>query len=145
MHFSQTAEYALRAVVFLASVKGEPRTSAQIARATQVPANYLSKLMMALRKSGMVTAQRGVGGGFVLARPAAGISVWEVIKLVDPMPRITSCPLKLEIHGSRLCPMHRKLDDAMGLIERTLKETSIQGLLDEPSSSRPMGLPMMAQ
>ncbi len=49
--FSQTAEYALRAVVYLASQPGTPRTTQEIAKATQVPTGYLSKVMQSLGAS----------------------------------------------------------------------------------------------
>ena len=67
---SQTAEYALRAIVYLADQEGQPRTTAQIAEATQVPAGYLAKVMQALSKVRLVNSQRGLNGGFTLTRDA---------------------------------------------------------------------------
>jgi Rrf2 family nitric oxide-sensitive transcriptional repressor len=61
--FSQTVEYALRAVVFLADQAPEPRTTDQIAQATRVPKAYLSKVLQGLAKNGVVKTQRGVGAG----------------------------------------------------------------------------------
>ena len=57
--FSQTAEYALRAVVWLANNDDAPMTTNQIAKATQVSPDYLSKVLWALGRSGLVHAQRG--------------------------------------------------------------------------------------
>lgn len=136
---SITAEYALRAVVFLAASEG-PQVTADIARTTKVPAGYLAKVLQALGRSGLVKSQRGLHGGFILTRPPEEISVLAVINAVDPMQRIHSCPLGLPQHGVNLCPLHRKLDDAMALVERTFGEHSIADLLSEPSSSRPVGL-----
>ena len=62
---SQSVEYALRAVVFLAR-EGEPRTTAQVADATQVPAAYLSKVLQGLARASIVRSQRGIGGGMTL-------------------------------------------------------------------------------
>ena len=59
---SQSVEYALRAVVYLAC-EGEPRMTAQVAEATQVPAAYLSKVLQGLSRAGIVRSQRGIGGG----------------------------------------------------------------------------------
>ena len=61
--FSRTVEYALRAVVHLAYEAPEARTTTQIAEATQVPRDYLSKILQGLSKKGIVQTQRGVGGG----------------------------------------------------------------------------------
>ena len=61
--FSQTVEYALRAVAYLAYEAPAPRTTEQVAEATRVPPAYLSKVLQALSRGGVVRSQRGVGGG----------------------------------------------------------------------------------
>ena len=58
--FSRTTEYALRAVVYLAAQDGAARTIGQIAEATRVPSDYLSKVMQNLRRAGLVQSQRGL-------------------------------------------------------------------------------------
>ena len=138
MLFSQTAEYALRAVVLLADRAGQPQTNQQIAGATRVPAGYLSKVLQALSRAELVTGQRGVGGGFQLARPSKQITVLDVVNAVDPIQRIHTCPLGLDSHGTHLCPLHRKLDDTLASIESAFSSTTIQALLDTPSKSRPL-------
>ena len=64
---SQTAEYALRAIVYLADQGGVARTTSEIAETTQVPAGYLAKVMQSLCRAGLVKSQRGLNGGFKLA------------------------------------------------------------------------------
>jgi Rrf2 family nitric oxide-sensitive transcriptional repressor len=132
---TQTAEYALRAAVYLAD-QTEPRTTNQIAKQTQVPAGYLSKVMQALGKAGIVRAQRGLHGGFLLATDAAELSVLEVVQSVEPVRRIHECPLGL--HGKNLCPLHRKLDDAAKMIEESFADTSIADLNNAPRSRKPL-------
>ncbi|MCA9209378.1 MAG: Rrf2 family transcriptional regulator, partial [Planctomycetales bacterium] len=92
---SQTAEYALRAIVFLADQAGEPATTAQIAEATSVPASYLAKVMQLLSRARVVNSQRGLHGGFTLTKPARELNVLEVINAVDPIRRFHECPLGL--------------------------------------------------
>jgi Rrf2 family protein len=135
---SQTAEYALRAVVALADGSGTPQTTQRIAAATKVPADYLSKVLQSLSRAGIVSSQRGQGGGSVLARPAAKISVYEVVQAVDPIARIYTCPLGLPGHGKRLCPLHKRIDDAIGIVEAGFRATSIQELLTEATESHPL-------
>ena len=65
---SQTVEYALRAVVYLADQGEAARTTQQIAEATRVPPAYLSKVMQGLSRGKLVHSQRGLHGGFTLAR-----------------------------------------------------------------------------
>jgi Rrf2 family protein len=135
---SQTAEYALRAIVYLAEQEGDSQTTARIAEGTQVPARYLSKIMQSLGKAGVVNAQRGPNGGFVLARPSNVLTVLEVINAVDPIQRFPECPLKLPHHGKNLCPLHRKLEDTALIAEREFGGTTIRDLLDVPQSRKPL-------
>lgn len=63
---SQTAEYALPAIVYFAENSGIGQTTDQIAKATQIPAAYLSKVLQQLSRAQIVQSQRGLGGGFSL-------------------------------------------------------------------------------
>ncbi len=88
---SQTVEYALRAVVYLAGQGGEPQTNEQISTATKVPSAYLSKVLQSLGRAGVLQAQRGVRGGFSLLRAPAKLTILEVVNAVDPIQRIRTC------------------------------------------------------
>lgn len=79
---------------------------------------------------------RGLGGGFSLDREPEEISILEVINAVDPIQRIEVCPLGLEEHASNLCPLHKRLDDAVGLIEEAFAQTKISELLQTPANAR---------
>ncbi len=134
---SQTSEYALRAIVWLAGHPQTPLTTQQIAAATRVPAGYLSKVLQSLGKAGLVHSQRGLHGGFALTRKPEKLTVLDVVTAVDPLPRIRRCPLGLRGHGKRLCPLHRRLDDAVAMLEAYFKETTIAALLNDPSAPLP--------
>jgi Rrf2 family transcriptional regulator, nitric oxide-sensitive transcriptional repressor len=135
---SQTSEYALRVIVFLGSLRGAPATTNQIAAATRVPAGYLSKILQTLVRAKLVHSQRGPGGGSVLTRDPAQITVYDVITAIDPLPRIETCPLNLPSHGTKLCPLHRRLDNAIALVEQAFRESRIADLLAEPTTSIPL-------
>src|SRR5690242_19101215 len=135
---SQTVEYALRAAVYLAGQRGSPQTNEQIAVATKVPAAYLSKVLQSLNRAGLVQAQRGVRGGFLLARATEELTVLEVVNAVDPIQRIKVCPLGLKSHGVRLCPLHKRLDDAMAEVERAFAKSTLVEILAEPTQSVPL-------
>jgi len=125
---SQTAEYALRAIVSLADKPHQSLAGHQLAARTRVPAGYLSKVMQSLARAGLVDAQRGKNGGFTLAFPPDRISILDVINAVDPLRRIRHCPLGLKGH-QQLCPLHRRLDEALEHVERVFAETRICDLL----------------
>jgi Rrf2 family protein len=132
---SQTAEYALRAIVHLAG-QPEARTVTQIAEATQVPAGYLAKIMQSLSRGRVVKSRRGKNGGFVLARAPGELSVLETINAVDPIRRFPECPLGIPSHGRRLCPLHSRLDAAAQSVERAFARTMVSELLEVPASRK---------
>ena len=136
--FSQTVEYALRAVCHLAYEAPDARTTAQIAEATKVPKDYLSKILQGLSKRGIVTTQRGVGGGISLSKTPEEVTILDVVNAVEPIERIHSCPLGLKTHGVRLCPLHKRLDAAMALVEDAFRNTTLAEVLSEPSQSVPL-------
>lgn len=129
---SQTAEYALRAMVSLSHRPDQSLTGQQLARAAQVPAGYLLKVMQSLARAGLVDAQRGKNGGFSLIVSPDRITILDVINAVDPLRRIRSCPLGIKGH-ERLCPLHRRLDEALEHVERAFAATRISDLLREPA------------
>ncbi|MBX9790508.1 MAG: Rrf2 family transcriptional regulator [Pirellulales bacterium] len=132
---SQTTEYALRAVAHLAAQSGDPSpTTQQISQATQVPGDYLAKVLQALSRAGIVRSRRGRGGGHQLTRDPAKLTVLEVVNAVDPLPRIQSCPLGLK-HHIELCPLHRRLDNVAALVEDSFRQTTIAELT--PDTARP--------
>jgi Rrf2 family nitric oxide-sensitive transcriptional repressor len=135
---SQTAEYALRAIVHLAYHPDDPQTAQQIAVGTRVSLPYLSKVLQTLARAGIIHSQRGLHGGFSLLEDPKTLTVYTIVEAVDPIRRITSCPLGLKAHGVNLCPLHRRLDDALALVEKSFRESTIAELLAEPTSSKPL-------
>lgn len=135
---SQTVEYALRAATFMAAAPRESHTVERIAAATQVPVAYLAKVMQQLVRGRIVASRRGVGGGFRLVLPPEKLRILEIVQAVDPIHRITTCPLGLAAHGQHLCPLHRRLDDALAAMERAFSSTTLAEILAEPSRSRPL-------
>jgi Rrf2 family nitric oxide-sensitive transcriptional repressor len=136
--FSQTVEYALRAVVHLASEAPAPRTTDQIAAATLVPRAYLAKVLQSLARSGVVQSQRGLHGGMSLVKSPADLTILEVVNAVEPIERIRTCPLGLAAHGVRLCPLHSRMDRALATVETALGGTTLAEVLAEPTESVPL-------
>ncbi len=126
---SQTAEYALRSVVFLGGQVGQPVTTQRIAAATGVPAGYLSKVLQTLGKAGVVDAQRGLRGGYVLARPIDELTLLDVINAVDPIRRIAGYPPGQAEQDGSLHALHRRLDEGIERVESLFRETTIELLV----------------
>jgi Rrf2 family transcriptional regulator, nitric oxide-sensitive transcriptional repressor len=136
--FSQTVEYALRASVYLATHTDVPQPTEQIAQGTKVPPAYLSKVLQAMARSGVVKSHRGLRGGFTLVKPAEELTILEVVNAVDPIQRINTCPLELESHGVNLCPLHRRVDQALAEVERAFASSTLAEVLAEPTTSVPL-------
>ena len=136
--FSQTVEYALRAVAFLASRSPDAQNTEQIAKATKVPPAYLSKVLQSLGRTGIVRSQRGLHGGFSLAVDPHELTILQVVDVVDPIRRIKSCPLELKGHGVNLCPLHRRMDAALASVQKAFGESTLAEILAEPTTSVPL-------
>ena len=81
---SAKADYALRACVQLAAAEGEGHVKGErIAQAQEVPVKFLENILGDLRQAGLVRSQRGVEGGYWLARPASEITLADVIRAVE--------------------------------------------------------------
>lgn len=143
MAVSQTADYALRAVVWLAHTwspqGGAPQTAPQLAEATGVPASYLPKVLQPLIRSGILGGQRGLHGGYYLQSDPASISVLDVLRCVDPAhpDKLAETDLgedaTVDAPGLRALSrlLHTVLDDE----QRRFAQTPIASLLNEPHAA----------
>ncbi len=127
---SSTAEYALRIMISLAETPGEPMTSDTIAKATKVPADYTVKVLQQLGRARLVRGQRGRRGGFWLECEPRATTLLDVVDVIDPLERITACPLGRKAHRSRLCPLHSRLDEVIALLQKSLGQMTLQSVVD---------------
>jgi len=137
--FSKSVEYALRAVVHLAHQAPAACTTEQLAAGTRVDSlTYLAKVLQRLRKAGIVGSARGHGGGVTLAKGAEQLTILEVVNAVEPIQRIRVCPLGLPGHGTRLCPLHSRVDRALAMVEAAFGNTTLAEVLAEDNGSPPL-------
>jgi len=128
--FSQTVEYALRAMVQLASEAPEACTTQSIAESTRVPGAYLAKVLQSLRRAGLISSRRGVGGGVRLARPPKKINLLEVINAVEPLTRSVESPKRAG--AANLAPLNRKLDAMLDQLQKGCAGTSLADVARRP-------------
>jgi Rrf2 family protein len=83
MRVSAKVDYALRAALELAAAGGGPTKGEQIAQAQDIPLKFLENILLELRHGGLVQSQRGVEGGYWLARPPEEIKLADVIRAVE--------------------------------------------------------------
>ncbi|CAN5520402.1 RrF2 family transcriptional regulator [soil metagenome] len=123
-----TTEYTLRAAVFLAERAGASFTAHEIARETQVPADYLSKIMRDLCRANLVISRPGRNGGYALMVDAKSISLLDVVQAVEPIRQIDNCPLGRPCHAKELCPLHRAIGSAISDFVNRLSGTTLGSL-----------------
>ena len=84
MRISAKADYAIRAALELAAAEGDgPVNGEELARSQNIPAGFLSNILADLSRAGIVRTRRGREGGYQLARPAAEITVADILRAID--------------------------------------------------------------
>jgi Rrf2 family protein len=108
MQITKQADYAVRAMVFLAKLEPDKRAAtSQIAVVQKIPPSFLAKIISQLSISGLINTSRGAHGGVMLSRPADRISLLEVIEAIDGPISINNCVLHPDSCENREdCPMH---------------------------------------
>jgi Rrf2 family protein len=130
MKVSKKAYYGLRAVLALAQTDGSLSIHA-LAELEHLPEDYLEKILQTLRKAGLVMAHKGVSGGYMLARPAEAINVWEILRELDGPMKTFSTPLKgtlpcLQVSHCQTNQVWRELEEK---IEETLSKITLDTLI----------------
>jgi Rrf2 family protein len=131
---SQTAEYALRTVLYLAARQedGLFRVS-EIAGELGIPQNYLSKTLHVLARAGVLHSSRGKHGGFRLARPAGELSLAEVVAPFNGPTGARICLLgRVACSDSDPCPAHGRWKSVSTEVSTFFRETKVSDLLESP-------------
>jgi Rrf2 family protein len=100
---SAKTDYAIRAAVELAAAPDDkPVKGERIATAQAIPLRFLENILMQLRHAGLVDSRRGADGGYRLARPAAEVTLADVIRAIDgPLAGVSGArPETLEFDGT---------------------------------------------
>ena len=134
MRISAIEEYGLRCLLALARRgPGGQASITEIAELEGISVAYASKLLSVLRKEGLVTAMRGRGGGFTVARPLDQISLYEVLvalggPLIDPSHCEKHTGLLEQCIHIDSCSVQDVLGGLAGYVQEFLTDTSIQDL-----------------
>ena len=134
---SKTAEYALRAAVWLAREPEQAQSAEQLAIRTKVPRRYLHKVLQDLVHAELMRSQSGPGGGYSLTRSPESITILDVVNAVAPLERIRHCPLGLPSH-TKLCPLHNELDQVYAAAEAALARVTLGQLTRSTSPIIPL-------
>ena len=135
MKISQRCEYALRALFELARRAGDgPVRIEEIARAQQIPKNFLANLLLQLKRGHFVQSRKGPDGGYFLARAAREIVVGDVVRWIDGPLGPISCVSQADdsrcptVPGCGFLPLWKRVHDAVAAV---VDESTIESVLAE--------------
>lgn len=128
---SQTAEHALRAVLYLGQKEGQGYVSAvEVAEALGAPPNYLAKTLRLLARRGVLKSVRGPRGGFLLAIPSDQLSAARVVEAVDETSAPANCLLgNHPCNPANPCQAHQRWAELTADVLRPMEETTIADIL----------------
>ena len=139
MNISMKSRYAVRALTELARCEeAEPGRPVRLSDLTDdggIPLQFLEQVFAALRRAGVVRSRRGAAGGYSLARPAAEITVLEVVRVLDGVPSPAECTQGLceRVDG---CGASSVWIEAQQALEQVLGGTTIGDLLRRENALR---------
>src|SRR3990170_3768906 len=91
MQITRQADYAVRAVWYLARMGGQRAATSQVAREQRIPPSFLAKIISQLSIAGLLHTSRGARGGVTLAREPKEISLLEVVEAIDGPIQLNEC------------------------------------------------------
>ena len=131
MQITRQADYALRAMLFLAKLESTDRAAtSQIAEEQHIPPSFLAKIISQLSIAGLIHTSRGARGGVLLARPPEDISILEVIEAIDGPIALNECThVKGGCTFGDECPLKPLWCDTQNELVEKLKNTTFGQLL----------------
>jgi Rrf2 family protein len=122
--------HSVRALIVLAELpEGQYRGATSIAEQNNAPSNYLGKLLQQLARSGLVHSQKGLGGGFRLARDPHEITLYDIVDAIEDIGRWQGCILgKPNCSDDNPCSVHSRWGPVRDEFMRVLKNTTIADL-----------------
>jgi Rrf2 family protein len=132
---SGTAEYALRAVVHIARYgRGRAMKSAELSEATEIPKNYLSKILMDLARAHVLRSTRGRNGGFALARDPSQLRLADVVAPFSDVEGRRCLMGRPECSSADPCPVHHRWLTASQHIADFFAATTLADVLNDPAA-----------
>ena len=125
--FSRECEYALQAILYMASKRPRERTSIkEISSRLETPSHFLSKILQNLTKKNLLVSFKGPSGGFALAKPAHRLKLLEVVKAIDGNDLFEKCAMGFpECSPSNPCALHEHWKQLRAGLEDVLAKKSV--------------------
>ncbi len=132
MHFSKTAEYAIRVLSYLHRYNSSSHSVNVLHQELHLPYKYLTKMVTDLVKKGLVNASRGRDGGISLARNANNITLGDILEAIGESLDSKRCILGFEkCDSSNPCTLHDQWSKPKEMIETMLTTTTLDSLIHD--------------
>lgn len=131
MVITRATEYAVRTVVFLAQQpKNEIVLKKDICRTQEVTPAFLTKILQPLIKAGIVSSQRGVGGGFLLARDPNQITLLDILQAEEGQLKLNHCLVDTNLcHRDAYCSAHEVWYEAQNKMAEVLRHYTVADMV----------------
>ncbi len=144
MKFSKKSEYGLRALLELTLHYNQRLLQRhEIGERQRIPVEFLEQILLALKRAGLITSQRGVRGGYALIKPPGEVTVGQVIRLLDGPLAPISCVSVTAYQKCRDCPYAAKsycpIQDAMGEVRDAIADILDHYTLSQLARSKKRG------
>jgi Rrf2 family protein len=132
MQITRQADYAVRAVLYLARLGGGERAATStVAEEQRIPPSFLAKIISQLSIAGLLHTSRGARGGVTLARPPRDITLLEVVESIDGPIMLNECVGdESDCSFDEDCPLRSVWCDAQEALVKRLRSTNFQQLLE---------------
>lgn len=131
LSLGRRADYAIRATLDLAHHPGQLRKAREIGEAMAVPTSFLPQILAQLVRAGISSSTAGPRGGYGLAKPAADVSLLDVVVAVDGEVGATECVLRGgPCRWDDMCAVHLPWAQAQRAMTEELAATSFADLLE---------------
>ena len=128
MYISARADYALRALVTLAA-EGRPMTADELARAEELPVNYLENILLDLRRAGVVASRRGPDAGYRFVRPPGEISAADVLRALEgPLAEVRGLRPEASAYSATAGPVQEVWVAVRASLRSVLEEVTIENM-----------------
>lgn len=132
VHVTARADYAVRAVIELASLRPASATRQRLAEAQNIPGKFLETILGDLRRFGIIEAQRGAAGGYRLARDPASLTLAEVVRVAEgPLAAVRGLPPEDTAYPGPAAPLTRVWVAVRASLRDVLETTTIADILDD--------------
>jgi Rrf2 family protein len=131
VHITARHDYGVQAMLTIAAAEGRLVTTAELAAGQGIPTTYVAALLLDLRKAALLSSRAGIDGGYALARPAAAISVGDVMRAVSgALSSVRGRPAQSILYIGHSTALSAFWQSVQVVATSLLDSTTLQDLLD---------------